>query len=134
MVTGFRKGGRARSFKLSKGFGEVHTGFAGQEVRDLHLSHGMGDYELDLSQAVFPAGTASVHVALGMGDLTVVVPERLPVHVCARAGMGEVNVLEQLREGFAPRVEFETSGYQQAERRCELDISAGMGKVFVRRG
>lgn len=122
-----------RSGNVSWGMGSYRPDLAGKEIRRVEFSHGMGDFDLDLTHAIFPAGENFVHASHGLGDLTVIVPRDLAVRVQARTGMGDVFVLGKKSEGIGPSVEFHSDDYASAPRKLNLEANVGLGKVQVMR-
>jgi len=112
--------------------GDYDATYAGQEIRDLRLSHGLGDMDVDLSGAVFPEGTARVRLSTGLGDLKVRLPKDLPVRLVASTGLGDVKVFDRKEDGFGPRIVWVSPDYESASRRLELDANSGFGDVSVR--
>lgn len=106
----------------------------GQELRDLNLSYSFGDRDIHLTDAVIPDGTAHVHISQGVGDLNVWLPRATPAWIRASAGMGDIKVLDQSRDGFGPRVEYMSPDYATASRRVELRVETGIGDVNVQVG
>lgn len=103
-----------------------------EELRDDYRL-GAGDALLDLADVDdLPAGTSRVEVRLGAGELRVVVPDDVTVEVDARAGMGEVVVLDRTENGFGVRSE--VVDRQGGSPRLVLDARVGLGRVEVTRG
>jgi lia operon protein LiaF len=125
-------GWRGWSWAPGAGVGDRRVNFSGKEVRDLQLSHGLGDFEMDFASAVFPEGTAHVRASHGLGDLKIWVPKDLPVRVTARAGLGDVKVFGQKDDGFGPHLDYTSPDYATATRKLDLEASVGLGEVNVR--
>jgi lia operon protein LiaF len=115
----------------SWGWGEYAPDLSGKEIRRESFSHGFGDFDLDLTRAVIPAGESFVRVSHGFGDMTVIVPRDLAVRVHASAGMGEVSLFGEDSGGVAPSRTFQTEDYAGAASKLTLDASVGFGEVKV---
>ncbi len=93
---------------------------------------GVGNLDVDLSAVKFPAGGKTVHVSLGIGHLTVEVPDNAVVNVNAHAGVGEVDVFgnsgRDVQQQWAPK----HSGNKTPH--LTLDAHVGVGYVEVTRG
>ncbi|MEW5720247.1 MAG: cell wall-active antibiotics response protein LiaF [Chloroflexota bacterium] len=113
------------------GFGDYQPDLTGKAIRDENFSHGLGEFDLDLSRATIPDGASAVRASLGFGDLKVIVPRDLAVRVKARAGLGDVAVFGQKDEGIAPAVDFQSDDYATAPRKLDLEASVGLGEVKV---
>ena len=108
--------------------------FAPVATKDMQgvYRHGIGPLYVDLSRIRFEE-SAHVSASLGMGDLTVTVPDGVQVEVRASAGMGNVDVLGERRSGIAPTLNFRSPGASTEDHVLTLDLSVGMGSVEVRR-
>ncbi len=115
------------------GFGNYTSDLSGKEIHRESYSHGVGDFDLDLTRAVMHDGENLVRASLGMGDLSVIVPRDLAVRVHASAGMGEANVFGQHSGGFGPTLTFQSDDYTSAPRKLNLEASVGLGEVRVAR-
>jgi hypothetical protein len=92
---------------------------------------GIGDLEVDLRQLQVPPGTTAVRARVGIGQLTVEVPQGVSVEVVASSGLGEVQVLGEREGGFASRID--AGSELGGDRRLELDLRVGLGEVRVDR-
>lgn len=93
---------------------------------------GVGNLTLDLTQLPL-TGTRTVRVAVGAGDLTVIVPSGTAVRAEASVGAGEVIVFDQRSDGLSVRRTVQTDGYDNATNRLNLDLQLGTGTIEVRR-
>lgn len=119
---------------VAYGFGAYRPDLVGKEIRKESFSHGFGDFDLDLTHAVFPAGTNSVRASHGFGDLTVIVPRDLAVRIQARGGLGDVEIFGQRADGIGPSLDFQSEDYATAARKLDLEVSLGLGEAKVVRG
>jgi predicted membrane protein len=83
--------------------------------------------ELDLSQA------ETVSVSVGAGELSIMLPDEIPVHINATSGAGEINLLGQRTDGVAVSREYQSDGYSASEIRLNLDLNVGAGSIEVKR-
>ncbi len=113
------------------GFGDYRPNLAGKEIRKESFSHGFGDFDLDLTRAVFPDGTNSVSASHGFGDFKVIVPRDLAVRVKASGGLGDVEIFGQRADGIAPHLDFQSDDYATATRKLDLEVNVGLGDVKV---
>jgi hypothetical protein len=118
---------------LFSGFGErtVHP----VETSALHDTYelGIGTFDLDFSDLALAEGRTSVKTTLGIGDLTVHVPEDVTVDVDARAGAGDVIVFGEQDDGTSVHTHVRDSG-TDTSRVLVLDAEVGLGRVTVERG
>jgi predicted membrane protein len=130
---GARPPGQFGDEAISWGLGDYRPDLKGKQVQRAEFSHGLGDFDLDLQQAVIPEGENFVRVSHGLGDLAIVIPRDVPVRVKASAGLGNVFVLGKRSEGFGPQVNFQSDDYAAAARKLSIDASVGLGDVHVMR-
>jgi phage shock protein PspC (stress-responsive transcriptional regulator) len=94
---------------------------------------GMGDLTLDLSDLALPTGETHVKATLGIGDLTVQVPENVAVDVDGRASGGQVVLFGHIDDGTSVHAQAHDSGTSSG-RVLVLDARVGFGRVTVERG
>ncbi|GEM_PF-908535 len=116
---------------VSYGFGDYCPDLSGKEIRRESFSHGLGDFDLDLTRAVFPEGAQVVRASHGLGDLTVIVPRDLAVRVRASVGLGDVKLFGERSGGIGPHLTFQSDDYATATRKLDLEASVGLGDVKV---
>ncbi|HEY4791616.1 MAG TPA: LiaF domain-containing protein, partial [Actinomycetes bacterium] len=92
---------------------------------------GVGNLVVDLRQLQLPLGTTPVEARVGIGELTVQLPQGVSAAVVARSGLGEVQVLGEQEGGFGSRID--TTSEAGGDRRLELDLRVGLGQVRVDR-
>lgn len=111
--------------------GELHIGsHPGEELRDHQYHQGMGDLRLDLSSVRLRPGETHIGLQCGMGEIQLLVPEGMAVHIRAHVRLGEVSVFGRSASGMGPApIEFVSDGYDEAERRVRIDMVCGMGEI-----
>jgi lia operon protein LiaF len=102
-------------------------------VEDLYLNRFIGDIRLDLTKAVIPNKEIFFDIHGSIGDITIYVPNDLPLKVKSSVGVGEIRVLDRRGEGIARVVELITPDYDSTERKLNLQISLKIGDINVRR-
>jgi phage shock protein PspC (stress-responsive transcriptional regulator) len=100
---------------------------AGSTVAPLYRT-GVGTFELDLSSYT---SDASTEVDVGVGDLTVVVPDDAHVQIDARVGLGEINAFGSTRSGYRRSLSLDNN--TDGERMIKLKLRVGVGSIDVRR-
>jgi phage shock protein C len=104
-------------------------------VDDLHdhYDFGAGRVNLDLSALSTVSGRHSTNIRLGRGDVTVVVPQDVPVVVHAQSGLGKVVVDGHAVSGVdAEQTRVIGAGTVTSEDRLSVDVVVGVGRVTVR--
>src|SRR4051794_11985329 len=98
-----------------------------------HYDFGAGKVNLDLSALSDVSGRYRTDVRLGRGDVTVVVPEGLPVVVHGQSGLGTVVINGHKVSGVdAEQTRPATSGVVASQDHLLVDVVVGVGNVTVR--
>jgi predicted membrane protein len=92
---------------------------------------GIGDVALDLTHGELPLGETVMDVALGIGDVEVLVPRELPVALEAHGGMLNINFLGRQRDLFLSNHFDATDGYDTAAQKVRIVVHAGIGDLDV---
>jgi phage shock protein PspC (stress-responsive transcriptional regulator) len=100
---------------------------------DKRYQLGIGDLNVDLSDVQIPAGKTRVKATLGIGDLTVHVPQGVSVEVDGRAGAGEIDLLGKHSDGTSVHDRVTDPGADPS-RVLVVDARVGLGHVQVVRG
>jgi hypothetical protein len=93
---------------------------------------GFGDLRLDLRDLEM-VESAEVAVSAGAGQITVLLPESVPVDITASSGAGQVNLLGETSEGLAVSREYTSESYDIADIRLTLVIDVTAGAIEVTR-
>lgn len=110
--------------------GEVTGPGAGQELRNHRYRQGMGDITMDLSSVRLRPGETHIVLDCGMGEIQLLVPEGMAIHLRGQVKVGEVSLFDRTASGMAPSpLEYVSQGYEEAERRVRVDMLCGMGEV-----
>jgi lia operon protein LiaF len=75
----------------------------------------------------------SVTISVGAGELSVVLPDEIPVRISATSGAGEINLLGQRTDGVAVSREYQSESYTTSDVRLTLDLTVGAGSIEVKR-
>jgi len=154
LVVGARSGRRQPGFvalgialtvilALGSGFDVTFGGGVGRRVEEpttpaqvgREYQLGVGDLTIDLTEALRDAeGSRELSAKVGIGQLTVLVPEHVGVRVEGKAGMGQVTVLEEQRGGVGVEDTFVSRGYGSATATLDMELEVGIGQVVVRNG
>jgi len=104
-------------------------------VAALHSTyeHGIGNFDVDLSDVRLPVGRTAVKTTLGIGNLTVHVPRGVTVQVDGRASAGDVRLLGHDDNGTHVHERVVETGSHPL-RVLVLDARVGLGELKVERG
>jgi hypothetical protein len=101
-----------------------------EDVPDL----GIGELRLDLRRlppSAAARGAGEIDISVGIGELRVVLPPQLPLHIQASAGIGEVQLPDGSEGGFGAEARFPDG--EPTEGRLPLELSVGIGRIAVER-
>lgn len=96
--------------------------------------HGIGNFNLDLTDVPFPAGSTHVDVTLGIGNLHVRVPRDVAVDVNGRVRVGDLRLFGSERNGFSVADHAVATAGSQPGHVLVLDGRVGIGLLEVTRG
>ncbi|RYM00010.1 cell wall-active antibiotics response protein [Sporolactobacillus sp. THM7-7] len=118
----------------NKWFGSQETPRENYEWQDIDIQTGIGDTLIDLSHTILPKSESVIFIRHVAGRVRILVPYgveaalRLSV-VVGQADFFDHRVPRLLNESLA----FQTDGYNQAEQKVKIVISAVAGSLEVRR-
>ncbi len=95
---------------------------------------GVGSLDVDLSGVTFPARGRAVELSVGIGRLTVDVPDNAIVNVDAHAGVGQVEVFGESGQDVQLQSLPRGGGNGPGTPRLTLQAHVGMGSIQVIRG
>lgn len=115
-------------------FGSQKTPEQIYEWNDINIHTGVSNAVIDLSNAVFPRGTAVVCIRGLVGDLQVLVPYEYEVSVHYSALFGSLSVFSHTEPNFFNEsVQVQTAAFDQAEDKIKIVASMLAGKIEVKR-
>ncbi len=105
-----------------------------QTLADLQgdYSHAFGSLVVDLRDVPLAEGTTHVNVSMAFGDVTVMLPPGVPARVTGQTVFGSSQILGRSFDGVSVDHQVTGSGYAQAQRRLEIDLSNVFGSAAVR--
>lgn len=108
-----------------------HRHIAPASLAELQPSYGlgMGELTVDLSQLDFTDTTRDVEVQLGMGKLTVIVPNGVNVEAHGQAGLGKVKALKLDSEGMGASADASDPALNEGTLRVKFSVGLGEGTV-----
>jgi phage shock protein PspC (stress-responsive transcriptional regulator) len=89
----------------------------------------MGELTLDLSGLELAGSTERVHVEVGMGKATVIVPADVAVEVHSEVGMGKTQAFDLVSEGLGRELSTTQPGSTPGQLIIELEVGVGEGTV-----
>ena len=96
---------------------------------------GAGELELDLSDLELNGATEQVHVGVGAGQTTIIVPDDVTVAATVEVAAGDAELFGQryVGEPFMEQLSQTFEGTSAQAGRLELHVEHGLGQIIVRR-
>ena len=111
-----RPGTRVRVHPLA----DVRRGGA-WDVGDEEIWIFVGDVRLDFSEASLAAGESTIKVFGLVGDVTLIVPEQVPLSVSSYALLTDGKVYGKKQDQFVAPFQIESEGYSEAAARVRVE-------------
>lgn len=114
------------SLETDIGAGDARIDLTGLDIRELDVSAGAGRSTITLPEE----GDFTAHVAGGVGELIVEIPEGMAARVQVRRGLGGVDILGRLDsrgDGL-----YQTDDWETNDDRVDIEIEVGLGLIEIR--
>jgi hypothetical protein len=102
------------------------------QVADEEFYIGVGDVRLDMTSADIPQGETSIRVLIGVGSVSVRVPEGVGVSVSSIGFVTDAQGLGRKQVGFLTPFEVTSDDYHTAGHKLHLETVNFVGDVKVR--
>lgn len=104
------------------------------EWNDVNIQVGIGNTTIDLSETVLPKGEAIISIRSLVGNVLVLVPYEVEVHLNHSIIAGTVTIFQEREQRVVNEtIMFETEEYERAEQKIKLITSGLTGKLEVKR-
>jgi hypothetical protein len=114
------------------GIGERNITVTNQALLLPRYDVGLGQLRLDLSDLVMTESD-EVAATVGAGDITVLLPEDVPVTIDASAGAGKIDLLGETSDGLSVSRTYTSDGFEAAAVTLTLDLDVAAGNIEVER-
>ena len=101
------------------------------KVKPMNLWSAAGDYYFDFSKAFIPDEEIPITINSWAGDVQILLPENLEFRIEASVKAGDINVLGQTADGINRNLVFETTGYESAVQKLDIDVDLKAGSIRV---
>lgn len=101
-------------------------------VKDEELWLGVGDVELDLTQATIPPGETTLRFISFVGDIDLFIPSSVGVSVRAAGFVIDADILGHDYDTFLTPVEATSPGYESAETRLRIEATSFVTDLKVK--
>jgi lia operon protein LiaF len=82
----------------------------------------IGSFFFDFSKANIPLGETPIQLSGNVGDVKILVDEDVAIKVTFKSNVLSTDILDKKENGLRSEVEYETPGYEEAERRVKLFV------------
>ena len=92
---------------------------------------GAGSVRLDLTQLPFDGQSIKVEIAVGAGEIRVIVPDDVDIAATGSVGIGQVDILSRSAGGLGVGDVERTVEVDDPQGSIELELNAGLGDIRV---
>jgi lia operon protein LiaF len=103
------------------------------QVREEEIWLGVGDIELDMTQAEIPVGETKLRLFGFVNSIKVIVPETVGALVRSTAFLTDAEVFGREEDRFLSTFEERSADYEAAERRVQIEATYFVADLKVRR-
>ncbi len=103
------------------------------QVRDKEFWMGVGDIDLDLTNAEIPPGETRLRCFGFVGSVKMLIPENAGVSIASTALLTDGKVLGQRQERFVTSLNVTSDDYEVAERKIKIETTYLVVDLKVRR-
>lgn len=104
------------------------------EWNDVNIQVGIGNTVIDLSDTVLPKGEAIISIRSLIGNVQILVPYEVEVHLNHSIMAGTVSVFHGEEQRIVNEtIVYETADYEQSEQKVKLITASLTGKLEVKR-
>jgi lia operon protein LiaF len=112
--------------------GDVSFKESNWSLEPMELYNSIGDYYVDFSKAFIPEKETPITVQGWIGDVKMIVPENIPVHIEADINIGDIRIFEHKTDSVNHRtLEFKSPGYDEATRKLKIKIKLKIGSIRI---
>lgn len=119
---------KKKSFRI----GELKYNKDNWSVEPMYIAHLIGDVFIDFTKGFIPDGETDIQIYAAIGEIKIIIPEDLPIHITARSKIGEVNLLHSSKDGIENELEYKSADYDDAIKKIRLRLSVKIGEINVK--
>ncbi|MCU9612501.1 cell wall-active antibiotics response protein LiaF [Caldibacillus lycopersici] len=113
--------------------GDIEYKKTNWSLEPMKLQHMIANYYFDFSKAFIPEGETPVTLKGRVGDITILIPEDIPVKISVKNAIGNVELFGQdsPNVGSGRVYYYESDNYADATRKINLTIHLSIGSVEI---
>ena len=101
------------------------------EVQSMSIKTGVGDLYFDFSKAYIPDQESTIELKGYVADISMKIPDNIPVKIFSKVSIGEVQVGQENRSGFNNTIRYQTDDYDEATRKLNIIMNYQIGDINV---
>jgi len=102
--------------------------------QDLLLQNFLGDFTVDVTETVLPAGTSVITIRQGIGKVRIILPYEIPFRLQYSTLIGEAKILDYPpKRLWNEKLTFEDGNPDESKRKLVIHVAAWLGDVEVNR-
>ncbi|MEN1970249.1 cell wall-active antibiotics response protein LiaF [Lentibacillus sp. N15] len=101
------------------------------KVEPMNLKNAAGNCYMDFTKAFIPDKEIPITINNWAGDVQLLLPEHLPFRIDASVKVGDINVLDQKVDGINRHIFYESSDYDAAVRKLDINVKLKAGDIRV---
>lgn len=125
------KGDKQDQISESNVFGDVVLNVKTNKFTGGSVNNVFGDIRIDLSDAKPGADIVKLFSSGVFGDITVIAPVGIPLHVNANAVAGDISIKGMKKDGIFPNLNYQDENYEQAAQKMAIQCSLVFGSVHI---
>jgi lia operon protein LiaF len=126
-------GGKHREREFKSSFvGEFNRGPSNWVLDDMEIQQGVGEVNLDLTQAIIPDREVQIDVTGYVGEVSIYLPPGLPFKAECSLGIGDITVVNQNESGFQRYINTQSAEYEAATQRVNIRVHWKIGEISIR--
>lgn len=126
--------GQSKDPKKLRGLsiGDVSFKESNWALEPMELYNAIGDYFIDFSKAYIPEKETPILVQGWIGDVKMIIPENIPVHIQSEITIGDIRIFDHKTDVISRRsAVFKSPGYDEATRKLKITIRLKIGSIRI---
>lgn len=123
--------GNGRQIKYAKYLGDMAISFENINIENVEVTMGVGDIEARLQGCKLSKGLNRIIISGFFGDVRIMIPKDIEYFVHASGFFGDIELGGQRTSGFGNTLEYQTDGYEAAESKVYIAISAFLSDIRI---
>ena len=101
------------------------------KLEPIHLQRKVADYYFDFSKAIIPPGETLIKLTGYVGDIHMLIPEHLAVHITVKGNVGDVTIFDRKDNGLHTNLIHESPHFEEADKRLRIFIEFNVVDVKI---